>query len=320
MAALAKSCVVCLFLLSILVVHFCKFATSMTTVDPNIKKMMEDMGRSVPDRCFTPPNLKSIFMRACEGVLNGNVTQCSFAWTAFRLGFGRKDPNSVNAESYNTYFAVLPIKSRANTAVYWSGSALKSIVEQISEESKISSSVNHISSRIINTMIKDDKVMCWCGNTTAFLDTVNPCPITPVVAFWQAFSSHFAESGRGIVYFITDGNRKGGVYQNASFFSMFEFSSLISDEINKLVVINIYDCNNNMVEKCGEGTLKLLENQTVSKPGRSVGYRCETVCGNATDKQQVFLLANHTLEIITGEQKRGGTYNYIENFIQCITS
>ena len=300
----AKTSVLISFLVLSVLIVCNSVPSSKATIDSDVKKMMEDMGRSVPDRCFTPSNLKSIFSRACEGVLNGNITQCSFAWTAFRYAFGRKDPNAVTLEDYDTYFDVLPTKSRANTAVYWSGASLESLVEDISKEPLISSSVNHDSSRIINTMIKDYNVTCWCGNTTVFLDTTNPCPITPVVAFWQAFSSHFGESGRGIAYYIGDGNRPGGAHQNISFFANFEFPKLISDRINILVVINIYDCNNEMVEKCGEGTLKLLENQALRKYG-SLGYDCEVVCGNVLNKQQTSLLANDTERIIRENQRRG---------------
>lgn len=112
MAVPANSSVITFLFLSILIV-----ASSKATVDPDVKKMMEDMGRSVPDRCFTPYDLESIFSRACKAVLNGNVTQCSFAWTSFRLAFGHKDPNSVTAEDYDIYFDVLPPKSRPNSAI-----------------------------------------------------------------------------------------------------------------------------------------------------------------------------------------------------------
>lgn len=291
---------VCLLLL--FVADFCR---ATTTIDPDAKNIMEDMGRNVSVSCFTPPNLSQIFSRACMKVLDDNITQCSFAWTAFKVAFGLKDPSAVTAEDYDTYFDVLPVKSPANTAVYWSGMSVESVVELLSQYPKISSIVNQVSSRIVNTMMKDDNVLCWCGNTTAFLDTVNPCPTTPVVKFWEAFSCHFGESGRGIVFLIVDGNRKGGAFQNTSFFAKFEFPKLISARINRLVVININDCNSKIVEKCGEGTLKQLEDQAVGKYGRGVGYHCEVVCGSASDKQKVALLANDTLQIIKEEQSKG---------------
>ena len=280
------------------------FISASSTDELDANKMMEDMGRSVPNRCFTPRNLESVFLRACKVVLNNNTTQCSFAWIAFKVAVGFKDPKSVTAEDYSTYFDVLPVISPANSAVYWSGMNIKNIVKEISEQPKISSSVNQVSSRIINIMIEDDNVMCWCGNTTAFLDTVNPCPITPVVAFWQAFSRHFGEAGRGVVYFIGDGNKENGVYQNLSFFASFEFPKLNS-RINRLVVIDIYDCDGNMVEICGEGTLKVLEDKAISKYGKDVGYNCEVVCANSSDTQKVSLLVNQTLQIIREEQNKG---------------
>ena len=282
--------------------------SSETTTDV---EMMEDMGRSVPNRCFTPSNFESAFSRACLIVLNGNKTWCSFAWTGFKVAFGFKDPKSVTAEDYDTFFEVLPPISPANSPVHWSGINIGNVVKEISTQPKISSSMNQVSARIINTMTKDDNVMCWCGSTTAFIDTANPCPITPVVAFWQAFSTHFAKSARGIVYFIGNGNRRTGAYQNASFFATFEFPELISDRVNKLVVIDIY----NMVEKCGEGTLKVLKAQAISRYGIDMGYDCEAVCGNASNKQEISLLANQTLEIIRQEQSKGNhIYSYVATF------
>ena len=305
MAERVNSFLICFFFLVTLGV-LCNSAFY-TTADAQDVKMMEDMGRGVPNRCFTPPNLKSAFSRACKIAMNGNITQCSFAWTAFKFAFGFKDPNAVTLEDYNTYFDVLPVISPANTAVYWSGMNIRNVLEEIAEQPKISSSVNQVSSRIINLMIKDDNVLCWCGNATAFLDTVNPCPITPVVAFWKAFSTHFGESGLGIVYFIADGNRKTGAYQNISFFANFEFPNLISDRINRLVVIDVYDCDNNMVEKCGNGTLKVLEDQAVSKYGGNMSYSCETVCGNASNIHNISVLAKQTLKIIREKRSKGIT-------------
>ena len=302
MARRVGSIVICfLFILAVR----CHSATSATFDVPEVKKMMEDMGRSLPNKCFTPPNLESAFSRACKIVLNGNTTLCPFAWTAFKFAFAFKDPNTVTLEDYYAYFDVFPVTSQANSAVYWSGMNIENMVKDVSKQPKISSSVNHFSSRIINIMIEDDNVMCWCGNTTSFLDTVNPCPITPLVTFWQAFSNHFGESGWGIVYFIGDGNRETGAYPNISFFASFEFPKLTSDRINRLVVIDIYDCNNSMSEKCGEGTLKILEDQAVTKYGRNMGYSCEAVCGNASDIQQISSLANQTLQIIREEQSKG---------------
>ena len=293
-----------------LIVYFCKAtALKSTSVDLDVKKMMEDIGRSVPDLCYTPSNLKYIFSRACEGVINDNITQCSFAWTAFMLAFGHKDPNTITFQDYDTYFDVLPIQSRPNSAVYWSGMVLESVVEEISKEDMISSSATHASSRIINIMFKDYNVTCWCGNKTAYLDTVNPCPITPAVALWQAYSNHVAESSIGVIYYIGDGSRAEGAYHNSSFFGTFEFPLLINARVDKLVAINIYDCNNEMVEKCGEGTLEVLENQAISKYG-STGYNCRAICGKASDKQQISLLANRTMQVIREEQGKG---TYVAN-------
>lgn len=290
------------FLLSVFMVFFVTSVSSKTTTDQDIK-MMEDMGRSVPKRCYTSPNLEIIFSRACGKVLN-NVTRCSFAWTAFTLAFGYKDPNKVTEKDYKLFFDVLPVYSPPNSAVHWSG--VKSVVKKLSEYPKVSSSANQVSSGIINGMATDNNVLCWCGNTTAFLDTVNPCPITPVVAFWKAFSFYFANSSVGVTFWIGDGSRKGGAFQNTSFFARIEFPNLQNNGVNKLVVINIRDCNKNN-EKCSQGTLKVLENQAARKYGY-FGYRCQEVCGNASDEKKIDNLVNGCLKIIKEEQKKGNNY------------
>lgn len=264
---------------------------------------MEDIGKKFPEKCFTPPNLEDIFIRTCENILD-NAGQCSFAWTAFTLAFRLKDPTTVTKEDYRLFFDILPVESPRYSAVFWSG--VPGIIEQISVHPKVSTSANRVSSSIINNMAADNNVMCWCGNVTTHFDTLNPCPITPVVEFWKAFSSRFGESGNGIVYWIGDGNRKEGAYQNTTLFTEFEFPRIKYPKVYKLVAIVIYDCdergNETMSEGCGEGTLKELENQAMARFG---SYRCEKVCGNVSDERQISSLSEKCLQIITDEQQKG---------------
>ena len=163
-------------------------ATSTIVADAAPEKILEDIGKKVPEKCLTSPNLENIFMRACEKVVD-DAPQCSFAWSAFTLAFRFKDPSTVTKDNYKLFFEIFSVKSPLYSAVFWSGAG--KLIEQISMHPSISTSANQISSNIINTMATDDNVFCWCGNATASLDTVNPCPVTPVAAFWQAFSSNF---------------------------------------------------------------------------------------------------------------------------------
>ena len=301
-----KSFLVFFFLSSFFFIFLRCCATSATGVDPNSKQILEDIGKRIPEKCYTSPNLENIFLRACEKML-GDVSRCSFAWSAFTLAFRFKSPDTITKDDYKLFFEFFPIKSPLYSAVFWSG--VRRIIEQVPIHPTISTSANQISSNIINTMATDDSVFCWCGNTTASLDTINPCPVTPVAAFWQAFSSNFGESAEGIVYWIGDGNREGGAYQNATMFAEFEFPKLAYPRVYRLVAIVIHDCNETTVveerEGCEEETLKILENQAIRRFGRNMGYQCEKVCGNASDEQQISMLADHCLRIIKEEQQRG---------------
>ena len=308
---MTKSFVV-IVLLSFFFIFLPCYATPASGADPDLKNVLEDIGKGIPEKCFTPPDLENIFLRACEKVLD-DASQCSFAWSAFTLAFRFKDPDTVTKDDYKLFFELFPVKSPLYSAVFWSG--VRKIVEQVSMHPSVSTSANQIASNIINNMATDGNVFCWCGNATASLDTVNPCSFTPVVAFWQAFSSNFGESAEGIVYWIGDGNREGGAYQNTTLFTEYGFPKLLYPRVYRLVAIVIHDCNETIVveesEGCEEETLKVLEDQSVRKFGRIGGYGCATVCGNASDEQQISTLANHCLQIIREEQQKGNYISYI---------
>ena len=266
------------------------------------KQMMCDTCRRIPDEpCYTPHDMEEKFLRACGEILDDEAL-CDGAWDAFTSAFKLKDPNTVIDEDYNGYFDFIPIVSAPNSSLYWSG--VPSVVEEISKHRNISSSFNQASSHIVNIMSEEFNVTCWCGNRTAVLDTVNPCPIEPTVAFWKSFSAHFGESGKTVVFCIGNGNREGGAYQNTSFFTAVEFPRLTYPRVIRLIAIDIYNCGHKTVESCGEGTLRLLEDEAVKKYGNT-GYKCVDVCGDPLDKREVPLLADKALKIIRQQRNAG---------------
>ena len=100
--------------------------------DPGVdmKRMMEDMGRRMPQECYTPHNLEGIFLRACRKVVEDS-DKCPEAWKGFISAFEFKDPNNITGEDYKAYFDALPISSPPNSVVFWSG--VQGVIEQISE-------------------------------------------------------------------------------------------------------------------------------------------------------------------------------------------
>ena len=268
-----------------------------------IKKIMKDMGWNMPEdsMCYTPYDLHDKFSLACAKIsgINDRLI-CDQAWDEFTGGFKFKDPGTVTAEDYDQYFSgILSVTSAPNSSLFWSG--VPAVIEEISKRDNISSSFNERSSEIMNILNEEFNVTCWCGNKTAILDTVNPCPTQPTASFWEAFSIHFADAGKGIVFWIGDGNRQGGAYQNTSFFTTVEFPRLTHPRVTRLIAIDIYECGHQVVEQCGEGTMKLLEDEAVQKYGK-MGYKCSNVCGNPLDKHEVLLLAYEALRIIRAAQ------------------
>ena len=207
----------------------------------------------------------------------------------------------MTGDDYNDYFDVVPIVSPPNTVLFWS--SVINVTKEISKYPNISSSANQVSSSIINAMIADDGVNCWCGNKTHHLDVVNPCPMVPgpTTVFWEKFSCLLGESATGSTFWIGYGDKAGGAYQNSSFFANYEFPKLTSDRVKRLVVIVMYDCSMNTGETCRLGTLVELQNEAMEKYG-SAGFQCYEVCGDPSDEQQVSSLADRALEIIREEQ------------------
>ena len=87
----AKPYFACLLFLAIYGVHFLCYVSAIGHNSDEIK-MVEDIGKSIPNKCFTLPTTEDIFMCACEKILNSHI-QCSHACSAFTLVFHYKDPN-----------------------------------------------------------------------------------------------------------------------------------------------------------------------------------------------------------------------------------
>ena len=128
------------------------------------------------------------------------------------------------------------------------------------------------------------------------------------------FSSYFGQAAGGIVYWIGDGNREEGAYQNDTIFAEYEFPELAYPRVYRLVAIVIQDCSKTaVIEGCEEQTVKILEDQAVSRYGRNTGYRCQEVCGNASNEQQIPSLARQCLQIIREEQEGGNVTKFVAN-------
>ena len=259
--------------------------------------MMEDMGMTVPTECYTHFWFPEIFYFTCYDVIK-DYDKCDYAWEAFLNAFAFKDPNTVTANNYNGFFNEIPVVSNPNSVLFWTG--VRNVIEKVSEHPNISSSANQQSSLIFNKMSAPPyNIACWCGNKTHAIDTYNPCPPTPTYMFWAQFSTLLGRSATGVAFWAAYGNKDGKPYNPDSFFAKFEFPNMVN--VNRLVVIDIYNANK-VGEKCGQGSLALLQNQAVNKYGND-GYQCYMIYGDPTDAQQVGALATKTYEDIEKEKQ-----------------
>ena len=87
------------------------------------------------------------------------------------------------------------------------------------------------------------------------------------------------EQSRWSFGLLGENDQAAHTYQSSSFFALYEFPSLASPRVSKLVVLDVH--NEGVGESCGEGSLVTLETLSVAKFGAS-GYTCYDVIGNAS--------------------------------------
>ena len=227
-------------------------------------------------QCMSPCDLEAQYLTSCSNNTAVNDTTCMSAWDAFLAAFDGKTPSAVMQADYNSYYQVLPVMVTRNQALFWSGTS--PLAEGISLMNRtICSSFTEPSAASVHGMGD----VCWCGNASmpGVVDCVNPCNGNPKTQFWASFSTMLGQRAEGVVFWLAWGERENGTYQNGSFFARYEFPSLSSSRVSKLVVLVVH--HEGMGESCGEGSLITLEALSVAKFGAS-GYTCYDVIGNVS--------------------------------------
>ena len=227
-------------------------------------------------QCTPPCDLEARYLTSCSNNTAVNDTTCMRAWDAFLAAFAGKEPVNVTQMDYAEYYLVLPIMVTRNQALFWSGTF--PLAEGISlMDPTICSSFTEPSAASVNGL---GPAVCWCGSPSlSGVDCANPCNGNPGTQFWASFSTKLGQRAEGVVFWLAWGERPGGTYQSSSFFALYEFPSLASPRVSKLVVLDVH--NEGVGESCGEGSLVTLETLSVAKFGAS-GYTCYDVIGNAS--------------------------------------
>ena len=227
-------------------------------------------------QCIPPCDLEAQYLASCSNNTDVNDTTCMKAWDAFLAAFDGKTPSVVTQADYNSYYQVLSIMVTRNQALFWSGTY--ALAEGISlTDPTICSSFTEPSAAPVNGL---GPHVCWCGNTSmAGVDCMNVCNGNPRTQFWASFSTMLGQRAEGVVFWLAWGERENGTYQNGSFFALYEFPSLNSSRVSKLVVLVVH--HEGMGESCGEGSLNTLKTLSVAKFGAS-GYTCYDVIGNVS--------------------------------------
>ena len=256
-----------------------------------------------------PCDLEARYLASCNVNTAVSSTTCMQAWTAFLAAFDGKTPSVVTQADYNSYYQVLPIMVTRNQALFWSGTS--ALAEGISlMDPTICSSFTEPSAASVNGMGD----VCWCGSSRSpGVDCVNVCNCNPRTQFWASFSTMLGQRAEGVVFWLAWGEGPGGTYQSDSFFARYEFSSLSSFRVSKLVVLDVH--REGIGESCGEGSLVTLETLSVAKFGAS-GYTCYDVIGSASimDREVV----SEIVDIIHLEQNCECTSNQPEYIVRTL--
>lgn len=236
--------------------------------------------------CQVSDGLEQAFLEGCtqEGINNAT---CGQAWLAFSSAFSSVNPTEVTIDDYDGYFNVIPIRVRADSVLFWSGT--ETLVRFIAQETDnpICTSFTEPASKIIDGLGD----MSWCSEPHS----------NPSTKFWASFSRMLGQTAEGIVFWTTTTRAdRDGVYYESSFFGMYELPALEAPRVQRMVVINVHP--EGVGEACGgEETLHGLENIVESK---MLSYHCIDVYGDPTSQDMAMqkALADKVYEIIEEER------------------
>ena len=72
------------------------------------------------------------------------------------------------------------------------------------------------------------------------IDYDNPCLCNVTNLFWEQFSYLFSQAAKGIVFYLSNGERRNGTYRTTSIFSRVELPSLNTAVVSKVVALVIH--------------------------------------------------------------------------------
>ncbi|XP_065670190.1 ADP-ribosyl cyclase/cyclic ADP-ribose hydrolase isoform X2 [Hydra vulgaris] len=217
---------------------------------PEIEKILN--GRCLEYKLFDPNSRNpSLFVDV----------DCDIVGGKFKNSFAYKDSctDKFDESSYDEFFNVVNNKkSLNNQALFWSG--IKGFAHDYSH---IKDGVYTLEDTFSGYLIND---LSWCGckpKTPDCIDGVNyvrcnkSCN-SPSDSFWSRASRTFAENANGTAYVMVNGSTAENItaYYNGSYFGKIELPTLGKmKKVNLLIVLVVFNLDNEPKEKCGKGSL-----------------------------------------------------------------
>jgi len=257
---------------------------------------------SVQDK-GTTPRIKEIVVGRCYDYqykkFGSNSTtwkNCSKIWNTFHRAFACKNPCNLTFDDYKPYFDEVGMAEIYNKSLFWSGT-YKAVHSYSEFDVRFTTLEDTMAGWIVNELT-------FCGNGNLSRNTTdgidyNSCPnwskkcdyTTP---FWGQASSIFAEHARGIARVMVNGSRvsrEGNhipAYKRDSYFGNYELPRFHVEKITKLMIIVIHTINGTEYERCGEDSIKQLQDDATD-----IGIPVS--CHDDPDDVRHILCADHPL-------------------------
>ncbi|XP_075399711.1 ADP-ribosyl cyclase/cyclic ADP-ribose hydrolase 2 [Tenrec ecaudatus] len=211
----------------------------------------------------TSQQLRSIFLGRCQDSLvllspEERDKNCTAIWEAFSVVLD-KDPCSVLPSDYDLFINLSRHSIPRDKSLFWENNHL--LVVRFAENARRFMPL----SDVLYGQVAD--FLSWCRQKFASgLDyescpTAEDCENNPVDSYWKRASIQYARDSSGIMQVMLNGSHPNGAYPVPSFFADYEIPFLQKDKITRIEVWVMHEIGGPIVESCGEGTVKILENR-----------------------------------------------------------
>uniref|UniRef100_H3D816 ADP-ribosyl cyclase/cyclic ADP-ribose hydrolase n=1 Tax=Tetraodon nigroviridis TaxID=99883 RepID=H3D816_TETNG len=192
---------------------------------------------------------------------------CENIFRTFQQAYVGKDHCEVPPEAYDPLFALAPIDTPVDTAMFWSKT--KTVVHNYVNKNK--GCFVTMEDTLLGSVLDD---VDWCGQVGSS-ETFEGCPEwnycvnNPKRSFWTRGSAKFAEAAKGVATVMLNG-ALDAPFDASSIFGKTELPRLNSTTVSKLTVVLVMP--KHPKSDCSDVFFKELLNRLDSK----IGFECNS--------------------------------------------